>query len=74
MTYSVYNNIIQVITKNIKTIFDTNYLQQGDIFTLKNSNLNSDTKISFLKEMVHGQISGSFQPTKEEWFKGIKWD
>ena len=74
MTYSVYNNIIQVITRNIKTIFDTNYLQQGDIFTLKNSNLNSDTKISFLKEMVHGQISGSFQPTKEEWFKGIKWD
>ena len=72
MTYSSYNSI-EVITKNLQTIFDTNTLQQGDIFTLKSLKL-KETKISFLKEMVHGQISGSFQPTKEEWFKGIKWD
>ena len=32
-----------------------------------------ESKLFLLKEMCHGQITGSFKPTTEDWYKDVKW-
>jgi len=58
---------INVLTRNITTVFDTTQRSENDYVKTQGS------KISFVSKMSHGQITGSFKPTKEEWFSGVKW-
>ena len=63
---------IHMLTKDIEVIFDTTRLDVDDSFTLINAD-ESNTKLKFIKEMAHGQRTGSFKPTTSEFFEGIKW-
>jgi hypothetical protein len=65
-------NIIHILTKQISSVFDTSIVDVTDTFTQVNHR-NKISKISFLKEMAHKQVSGSFNPTEEDWFQGVKW-
>jgi len=69
------NSFVDVVTKDINMIFDTELMQQTDTFSIKKKirGVFQNTKISFIKEMCHGQISGSFKPTVEDWYKDVKW-
>jgi len=67
-----YANQIQLITIDINVVIDTINLNVNDSFTLINVD-ESNTKLKFIKEMSHGQQSGSFNPTNTEFFEGIKW-
>ena len=66
-------NDIDVLSDNIDTIFNTeNISSQRDIIKHQvHETIHS--KIKFLKKMCHGQDSGSFKPTFENWFEGILW-
>lgn len=60
---------IDVLTKDIDVILDTREMDMDDGFTI----INNHGKVNFIKEMAHGQNTGSFQPTSENFFDGIKW-
>ena len=63
-----YARQIQVLTQDINTIFDTSLAH--DDFTIINT---GEKDITFVKEMAHKQSTGSFNPTSEDFFDGIKW-
>ena len=63
---------INVLTRNIKTIFDTTTKSEYIYIKHQNGNI-VHSKISFVSKMSHGQITGSFKPTKEDWFSCVKW-
>jgi len=63
---------INVLTKSIAAVFDTRQCFGNDYIKTQNGNI-IHSKISFVSKMSHGQITGSFKPTKEDWFSGVKW-
>jgi hypothetical protein len=69
--YQGQSDTLHVITRDLKVIFDTENKQIDDEFTIVNwekSNI-----IQFVTEMAHGQATGSFKPTSEDFFLGVKW-
>lgn len=68
-----YAKQIQVITSDLDVIFDTRSVRVDDAFTYVNRMPSSEPKLCFIKNMAHGQATGSFQPTSEDFFEGIKW-
>jgi hypothetical protein len=65
------SDTLHVVTRDLKVIFDTQNKQIDDEFTVVNwqkSNI-----IQFVTKMAHGQATGSFKPTSEDFFLGIKW-
>ena len=69
MIYSK-NYPIDVMTTDIKLIFDSSLaIDPSDEKTVKKR----ESKLFLLKEMCHGQITGSFKPTTEDWYKDVKW-
>lgn len=65
-----YAKQIQVLTLDIDAIFDMNRIRHDDNFTLISG---QDQHLTFTKFMAHKQSTGSFNPTEEEFFEGIKW-
>ena len=58
------------MTTDIKLIFDSSLaIDPSDEKTVKKR----ESKLFLLKEMCHGQITGSFKPTTEDWYKDVKW-
>jgi len=71
MIFGLYPNI-NIITQDILEVYDTTKCERvGNI--KKKYGMTIHSKISFVSKMSHGQITGSFKPTKEDWFSGVKW-
>lgn len=64
-----YAKQVQVLTLYINTVFDSEICPDDD-FTVING---SEKNLIFVKEMAHKQSTGSFRPTSEDFFDGIKW-
>lgn len=66
-------NDIDVLSDNIDTIFNTENISSERDIIKHYGHETIHSKIKFLKKMCHGQDSGSFKPTFENWFEGILW-
>lgn len=65
---------IDIFTEDISLIFDTSKSENPTTIIKRNQNNQIvHSKLVFIKEMCHGQITGSFKPTTEDWYKDVKW-
>lgn len=62
-----------LVTLDLDVVFNTNNLQENDAFTFVNTMPAPEKCLTFVTEMAHGQATGSFNPTSEDFFHGIKW-
>jgi hypothetical protein len=76
----IYNVILyrmrhdmDVLSDNIDTIFNTENISSERDIIRHQAHETIHSKIKFLKKMCHGQDSGSFKPTFQNWFEGILW-
>ena len=65
-----YAKQVQVLTIDIEAVFDTNKVRHDDDFTIVSG---TEKYLTFTTYMAHKQTTGSFNPTAEEFFEGIKW-